>query len=86
MHHLWRANQLDTKSINRSSGKRFWRGVMIAGIDNTLEVRRLFLDGFDGAPQHSLASTAIVGVGMKESNRILTIPPLIKYDQDNSDD
>lgn len=56
---------------------------MISGVDNTIKIRRLFLDGFDGAPEHSLTSTAVVGVRMKKSYRILPVPSVIDHDGDD---
>lgn len=54
---------------------------MIAGVDDAVEVRALFLDGFDGAPQHSLSAAAIIGVGMEEPHGSLSVPSASDYAQ-----
>ena len=46
---------------------------MIAGVDDAVEVRAYILDDFDGAPKHPLATAAVVGVGVEESHRSLSV-------------
>ena len=54
---------------------------MVAGVDNAVnvKVRSLFLDGFDGAPKHSLSAAAIVGVRVEEPHGSLPVPSASDY-------
>ena len=51
---------------------------MITGEDDTVEIGSFLLDGFDCAPEDSLAAAAVVCVGMEESHR--SFPALSRVD------
>lgn len=71
MDNLRRTKQLDAKSINRTGHQAIGRRVVIASVDDAIEIRTVLLHGLDGAPKHSLPSSAVVGVRMEESDRSL---------------
>lgn len=52
---------------------------MVAGVDDAIEIRDFILDGFDGAPQHSLSAAAIVGVRMEEPHGSVSVPYTTDY-------
>ena len=53
---------------------------MIAGVNNTGEVRSLLLDGLYGAPENSLPAASVVGVGVEEPYGRVSVPPTSDYD------
>lgn len=73
--HLGRVKQFDTESIDGSSHKRVGRGIVIAGVDDAVEIGLLLLDGLDGAPEDSLSAAAVVGVGVEEAYGPLSVSP-----------
>ncbi|GER50948.1 ubiquitin system component Cue protein [Striga asiatica] len=74
-----RVQQLNSKTFDSSSGERFRGSVMISGVDHTFQLRKLFLDGFDGAPQHSLGPAAVVCVRMKETDGSTPVSPMVDH-------
>lgn len=51
---------------------------MVSGEDDAVEIGSFLLDGFDCAPEDSLAAAAVVRVGMEESHR--AFPALSRVD------
>lgn len=66
MDSLRRTKQLDSKPIDRAGRQAIGRRVVIAGVDDAVEIGALLLHGLDGAPQHPLPSAAVVGVRVEE--------------------
>lgn len=59
---------------------------MIAGVDDAVKVGTYVLDASDGAPKHPLAAAAVVGVGVEESHRLLSVLSAGEYLQRDSKD
>ena len=49
---------------------------MVIGVDDAIQVRAFFLDGFDGEPQDPVTIIAIIGIWMEESEPPLSIAPI----------
>lgn len=59
--------------------ERIGRSIVITGVDDTVEIGLFFLDGLDGTPEDSLSAAAIVGVGVEEPDRPLSVSTASDY-------
>ena len=64
-----------TKTLNNTSHQAVRRSIMVIGVDDAVQVRAFFLDGFDGEPQDPLTIIAIIGIWMEESEPPSSIAP-----------
>ena len=71
--------QLDPEAIESSGRQALRGGVVVAGVDDAVEIRDFILDGFDGAPQHSLSAATIIGVRMEEPHGSVSVPCTTYY-------
>ena len=71
--YLRSAEEFDSEAIDGAGGEGVRGGVAVAGENDAVEVGVLVLDGFDGAPEDSLAAAAVVGVGVKECDGALAV-------------
>lgn len=69
MPYLRRAEEADTEAIERAGGESIGGRVRVAGEDGAGEVGAEVLHGANGAPEHALPATAIVGVRVEEPRR-----------------
>lgn len=72
-------NEFDSEPVNGTSHQGLRRGIVVAGVDDALKVGAFFLNGFDGAPENSLAAASIVGVGVEETHGSFSAPSAIDY-------
>lgn len=72
-------NEFDSESVKGSSHQGLRRGIVVASVDDAVKVRDFLLKCLDGAPQNSLSSAAVVGVGMEEPHGSFPAPSAIDY-------
>lgn len=71
--YLWWAEQFDSEAIDGAGSEGVRGGVVVAGEDEAVEVGVFVLDGFDSAPEDTLAAAAVVGVGVEEGDGALAV-------------